>query len=888
VEQADEPRAGEPRRLARCGGCCHDRAMAVELLERDAPLAALESALLAAIAGTGSVVLLSGEAGIGKTSVVRAFERAVKGRARVLVGACDDLLTPRMLGPLRDAVRIGSPGALAAAVAGDDRDAVLLAAVEELSDPRRPTVLVVEDVHWADEATLDVLRYVGRRIADLPAMLLLTYRDDEIGNDHPLLRLLGVFSGEAVRRVRLAPLSQSAVTSWAGGSGATASAVYRSTGGNPFFVSEVLASPHGSVPPTVVDAVLARVGQLDAATQRVLQQLAVVPSRVELWLARAVLGDLTGLDEAERRGILEVRAGAVSFRHELARHAVIMACPVSERMRLNQRVLAALLARDELDLARVVHHAIEAGDDATVVAHAPAAARRAAVAGAQRLAADLYGQALRRWKLLSVGDRAQIGEAHSWALFHSDRRGEALTAAEEAVRLHQDLGDDAALGQALACLSVQQWSALQTGAALASSQQAARLLELGGDTAGRISSLLHLAVILINIDREEEGLQRVDEALAMAGRVGADHLTPMGLIYRGRARLQLGDDKGLDELLRGLELARTIGNHEYVLWGYHNLVALLWRLGRYAEIPPYLEEGAEYGRDHDFPTHEHGREAYRYRLLALHGDWDAAEQGLREVLGDPDDPGVLDRHALPALARLAVRRGRQDAEGALAAARRNAQQADSLLALVPTAAAELEHAWLTGRRELALSVWQLLPRTERVGRERDRGELLRYLRRLGEPVEAFPGCPEEYAAGLCGDWKTAAVAWERIGDPYERALELAESNEVGPTLDALIMFDRLGARPAATWTRRRLRALGLTTVPRGPQPTTRGNPAGLTDRQVEIVRLLARGLTNAEIAAKLVLSVRTIDHHVSAVLQKLQATSRREAAEAAARLGITA
>ena len=188
-------------------------------------------------------------------------------------------------------------------------------------------MLVVEDVHWADEATLDVLRYVGRRIADLPAMLLLTYRDDEIGVTIRLPRVLGVLSGEAVHRVRLAPLSRSAVASWAGGTGATASAVYRLTGGNPFFVSEVLASPHGSVPPTVVDAVLARVGQLDAATQRALQQLAVVPSRVELWLARAVLGELTGLAEAERRGILEVRADAVSFRHELARHAVMQSVP---------------------------------------------------------------------------------------------------------------------------------------------------------------------------------------------------------------------------------------------------------------------------------------------------------------------------------------------------------------------------------------------------------------------------------------------------------------------------------------------------------------------------------------------------------------------------------
>ena len=214
--------------------------------------------------------------------------------------------------------------------------------------------------------------------------------------------------------------------------------------------------------------------------------------------------------------------------------------------------------------------------------------------------------------------------------------------------------------------------------------------------------------------------------------------------------------------------------------GYHNLVALLWRLGRYDEIPPYMEAAQSTARDHDFPTHERGREAYRYRLLGLLGDWDAAERGLREVLGDPDDPGVLDRHALPTLARLAVRRGRDDAEAAVAAARSNAKRADSLLALVPTAATEAEHAWLTGRPATGLLSTALLPRVEPVGRERDRGELLRYLRRLGEPVEAFPGCPEEYAAGLRGDWRAAASAWEHIGDPYERALELAESGEERP------------------------------------------------------------------------------------------------------------
>jgi predicted ATPase len=170
------------------------------LLEREDALGVLRSAVTDAEAGRGSVVLLFGEAGIGKTSVVRAFCREVDRRARVLVGACDDLLAPRMLGPLHDVVGSAGGSPLAAALRSS-RDAVLDAVQEELSDPHRPTVLVVEDAHWADEATLDVLRFVGRRIADLPAVLLVTYRDDEVGPDL-LQRVLGGLSGAPVRRVR--------------------------------------------------------------------------------------------------------------------------------------------------------------------------------------------------------------------------------------------------------------------------------------------------------------------------------------------------------------------------------------------------------------------------------------------------------------------------------------------------------------------------------------------------------------------------------------------------------------------------------------------------------------------------------------------------------------
>jgi DNA-binding CsgD family transcriptional regulator/tetratricopeptide (TPR) repeat protein len=750
----------------------------------------------------------------------------------------------------------------------------------------RPTVLVVEDVHWADDATLDVLRYVGRRMSELRAVLVLTYRDDEIGRDHPLQRVLGALGGDGVHRLHLDRLSPTAVARLAGGTTATSAALFRLTAGNPFFVTEALGAASTQVPPTVVDAVLARVRGLDPPTQAALEQLAVVPSRVELSLARALLGELTMLESAERFGVLQVSPDSIGFRHELARRAVHGALASTVRMHLNARVLAALLDQPEVDLARIVHHAVEAGDDAAVVAHAPQAARRACAAGAQSQGAALYEQALRRHHLLAPGDRAVIAEDCAWALFHSNRRQQALQVAEDAVQLFEGLGDNAALGRALACLSVQQWSDLQPEAALESAESATRLLEPAGESADRVFALMYRAVILVNLDQEREALDCLESALAMAERTGARHLVPLSMIYQGRARLQLGEEAGLDELLHALEAARAEGIHESVLWGYHNLAGVLWRLGRYEELSRHLDAGAEYGQDHDFPTHNRGREAFRYRLLALRGEWDTAEEGLREVLGDPNDQGVLGRHALPGLAQLAVRRGRENAAELLTVARANAERARSLPALVAVAATELEHAWLAQRPGHTRAAGELLARTEQAGRERDRGVLLRWLRRAGEPARSFPGCPPELAAGIEGDWQTAAAAWERLDAPYERALELMDSGEVAPTTEAFVVLDSLDAKPAAALARQRLRRMGVHQAPRGPRPATRGNPAGLTARQLEILQLLGQGLSNAEIAARLFVSVRTVDHHVSAVLQKLNLTSRREAAATAERLGL--
>ena len=373
----------------------------------------------------------------------------------------------------------------------------------------------------------------------------------------------------------------------------------------------------------------------------------------------------------------------------------------------------------------------------------------------------------------------------------------------------------------------------------------------------------------------------------MSTRLDTPDLVALSLNYLGSAQLQLGNIEGQTQLLHSATLATEIANHEYVMRAFYNLIEGLWRLGRYDEACAYIDQADAYGRDRDFPVHSYMFDARRCRLLVRQGAWAEAEAGLRALLEGQSDPGMIGRETLPILARLLVRQGRRDSAELLASADQHAVRADVLEWLVPTGLAQIERAWLEGVPEQAGRYPQLLlERTDRAGTKVQRGELLRYLRRLGYPAEPFPGCPEEYAAGLRGDWRTAAEAWEQIGDPYERALELAESGEAEPTLEAFAVLDRLGAEPAAVLVRSRLRSLGVTRLPRRPQPSTLANPVGLTARQAEILKLLASGMSNAEIAGQLVVSTRTVDHHVSAVLQKLGVRTRREAAARLAALDL--
>jgi len=848
------------------------------------------TAVAAARTGCGSIVLVTGEAGIGKTSLVRAFTERVRDSARLLLTACDDLTAPRAVGPLRDAAR-DTRGPLAVALADENRpDVVFSALLDELA-LRPPTVLVVEDVQWADTATLDLLQYAARRLRHVGAALVLTYRDDEAGARGPLSRLLGALASCPVRRLHLSPLSRAAVASLVDGTGRDAAVVYAMTGGNPFFVTESLAAGTGGLPASIVDAVLARFHRLSAHCQDALERLCVVPARVSFDLAEALLG--SGIDvlaEAEAAHVVGVMPDGVAFRPELARRVIEQSLPQLRRRRLHQAVVDVLRAQARPERARVVYHAVLAGDVRTLVVVGPAAAREAAAAGARRQALLLFKSVLPYIDRLSTREQAAVLDDYAWELHNAHRFQDAVRAGQEAAERYGRLEDAVAQGRCLVRLSQYLFMTGATDDADLVAQRAVELLDAPGRQAELAHACLTRGGILVMTGRPELGAKLLDEArrLAPADRPGVAALC---LIYLGAAHAQMtraecGDPAGLSELRAGIAASIDGGHDEYAAAGYTNLAELLYREGRLAELEACVREGSSFTRERGLWSHAYHLEVHHCLLLLRHGDVVGAEECLRRLVEGVPDPGILAAYSEPWVARLGARRDDDAAGPALARAWERARRQRLQAGLAYAGIAYLEWAWLAGDTDTAREVAEeLLPNLIRPGAARVRAEALCYLARAGVAVEPFPACPEPYAASLRGDWRVAARAWRELGDPYEAALELAFSGEVGAMLEAVSVLDALGATAAAKRVRDRLRELG-TRVPRGPRKQTRNNPAGLTDRQLTVLRLLGAGLTNTEIAARLVLSVRTVDHHVAAILGKLGVQSRRDAAAAASALGL--
>jgi DNA-binding CsgD family transcriptional regulator/tetratricopeptide (TPR) repeat protein len=862
--------------------------MSADLLERADHLSALNAQLASVLVrARGRMVFVGGEAGVGKSALVQRFCCGCASSVRVLTGACDPLFTPRPLGPLLDIAPFVGGGFQALAERGG-RPYETVASLMHALSIGQPTVLVFEDVHWADEATLDALRLLARRIESVPALILMTYRDD-LDRFHPLRILLGELPlGEAIVRLRLAPLSQRAVATLAEPRGVDAEELFRKTAGNPFFVTEALAAGEVAIPPTVYDAILARVARLPPAAVELLEAVAIVPLQAELWLLEQLVGDvLEHVDACLSSGILALAEGAVRFRHELARLAIEEALTPIRRVMLHRRALRALEAppAGEPDLARLVHHAEAASDSEAVLRYAPPAAARAASLGAHREAAAYYALALRVAAGLQPIERAELYVRHANACFLAEDFPAAIASGREAVVCFRAAGDSVREGNALRELSYHLRCTGHAREAEGVGMEAVALLELAPPRRELAMAYANVAMLRLNVDDAQDTVEFSQRALALAQQLGDVECEIHVLNTLGTMELLDGASEGVARLQRSLELALSAGLEEHVGRFYVNYGWAANRSRYYADFERYCKAGLEYCGERGLVLWHHYVLAYGARCALDQGRWFDASDLAQQLLRDPRT--LLPRiSALVALALIRARRGDPECWPLLDEALALAEPAGELQHIAPVAAARAEVAWLEGRPaavdEATASALDLAVRYQASWVI---GELACWRWRAGVGT-SVDSAAEPYILEMSGHWEAAAQEWECRGCPYEAALARAGADDESVLREALSALQRLGGHATARVVARRRRELGAHDLPRGPRASTLSNNAYLTARELEVLELMIQGLRNADIAARLYLSSKTVEHHVSAILAKLDARSRGEAVRVAYQRGL--
>lgn len=855
----------------------------MNLLERDHYLDQLSMLLSTATTGNGRTVLISGEAGIGKTALVEQFVSQHCSAARRLWGACEAFFTPRPLGPFYD-IATQAQGSLSTLMGSDtERPTLFSAFLDELQKGPLPTVVVFEDVHWADEATLDLIKFLGRRIPHLPVLFLVTYRDNELSLDHPLWSVIGDLPGNAVTRLRLTPLSEEAVTCLAQQAHRSAEQLYAITGGNPFFVTEVLVSDTTGVPLMVRDAVLARITRLSPAARTLLELASVVPSRTERWLLETVLGSAAGaVEECLTSGMLSLDHTTVAFRHELARQAVESMLSPLRQQTLHALVLQTIITHgeDASQAARLVHHALGANDETLVARYAPLAAQQAAAQGAHREAAAHYATALRVADQFPLERQAELLEGRAYECYLTNQIEEAVQARQTALQIWRKLDRSDQVGHTLRWLSRLSWFLGQAGEAEQYAAEAVQLLETLPPDTRLAMAYSNRAQLSMLADNTAEAVRWGERAMALAESLGDTETLVHALTNVGTALLTAQDEQGRVHLERSLQLALERGWEEHVARAYTNLACCAVMSRDYPLAERLFQEGLAYCAEHDLDSWATYMGAWLARARFEQGNWDDAAQEATRVLERHRLPTAVKIPALVILGWVRVRRGDPGSAAFLDEARTLALATGEVQRIVPVAAARAEAAWLGGNQEQCLA-------EARVGYDLvlthtypwKLGELSFWMWRAGG-LKSVPGpIAEPFARQIAGDWRRAAALWAQIGCPYEQALALADG-DAEAICNALALFERLGAQPAMAMVRQRLRQQGIGGIPRGPRPSTRANQAGLTTRQLEVLRLMAEGLSNAEIASRLFTSPRTVEHHVSAVLAKLGVHSRAQAISA--------
>jgi DNA-binding CsgD family transcriptional regulator len=858
------------------------------LIERDKQLSMLTALAKSAGAGRGHIALVSGDAGIGKTVLIRQLRLALPATWRTALGGCDALFTPRPLGPVQDMAGVLGQEVDTLIRGGADRQALYAALLNALGDGQGPFLLIWEDLHWADHATLDLLRFLGRRIALLPVLLVITFRGNETGDDHPLRKAIADLPGASCSDITLNPLTPKAVGQVARAHGLSGQWLYQATAGNPFKVSEIIAAHAGDGPPpaSVREAVTARQARLDPAARELLELVSVIPAAVPAALLHQLAPDMaeTMIADLTAQGILQASpSGDLRFRHEIARQATLDRIPAVRRRAHHAGILAALRALGGgAHLDQMVHHAASALDTEAVLEIAPEAAARAAATGAHREAAAHLGTALKFVDAAAPELAAALYEQWAYESALAARiDDEVLDARRHAITLWRLLGRQDKVGENLRWLSRLHWYRGEAPEAARLADQAIRVLEkLPPSAEQAMAYSLRSQLHMLN-DQMDDAVAWGERALALEAQFPNPEIRAHALNNIGTALVFRGRTEGEAMLEDSLAVSLAHGLHEQAARAYTNLSEYAVEFRRFEIAERVLSEGIAFDTEHDLDAWTYYLSGRQALLRLEQGRLKDAETISRGVLAREDLTLVMRLPARQVLARACLRLGSPDAGALMNAAYEDALATDELQHVVPARLTIIEHGWLSGN--LAAGQEHLAALLALSGADRhawNLGERAVWARRYGlaAPDERLNDLPEPFRRELDGDLAGAAAAWDALGMPYAAALVRLQSDE-GEVIGAAVReLGAMSAQAAADFGRRRAAQLGLSrALPRarrGAYTAARDHPLGLTRREQDVLALIVKGYSNREISESLGRSPRTVEHHVSSVLAKLGAANR--------------
>ena len=860
----------------------------MSLVERDAALGVLQARWARARAGSGALVLVVAESGGGKTSLVSHFTRSLMGQGEVLWGGCDPLATPRPLGPLLD-VRDQLGADARTLLEGEGQAHDIYQAVHD--DLRAgPRIVVVEDVHWADQGTLELLRFLLRHITTTSALVVGTLRPEELEPAHPLRTLLGdvARSRDAVT-IDLPPLSRAAIRTLVDRRAIDTRAIdsdhlHAITGGNPFFVNEMLDHEGDDLPRTVRDAILARTVDLGDEARELLDLLACAPEAIPDRLLPQLGFGVSPLRALHRAGLIRRTSRGVAFRHDLCRQAIAEGLPPGAESGLHRRMLDALEGSAAQEPAVLAHHARGAGDPKRVLRYAAEAGVAAARSGAHTQAAEFFTLALEHGEPGLPEVRASLLEQLAEEQYVLDRLEEAIDCASQAMTLRRQIADAAAVSTDHQALATYEWYSANRAAADRHAADAIAVLRAVEEPTVRGHALSLQAYLAMQANDVTKARGLLDEARAAAMTSGDWLLGVRTRLLDGIVALVEGHVSARDSLLEIVKpaVSRLDEVHSSAL---SNLAYLDVEQRRLSAAATVLDMSLPLTVEFDLPVCHVWQLGARGRLGLLRGDWEASLDDAAAVLDRPSAPLARTwAHLVRGLVHL---RRTGDAGSDLDDAWDLATRLGEPLRLLPAAAALIERSWLCGGSEGREEAVRLLRSVEGAGLEWARGDLAVWLQRL-DPSLVIDDLTvsRPHRLQLTGRAAQAARMWDELGAAYDGAMAHVESGEPEDVRQGLGLLDRVGADAVAARLRRYLRDRGVANVPARPRAATLTNTAGLTAREVQVLALLDEGLSNAELAARLYIARRTADHHVSAILSKLNVTNRRQAVRAGRELGI--